>query len=90
MLDRLGIADKAYEPAGRLSIGQQQRVAAIRAVCQPFDFLLLDEPVSHLDARHNREVGALFDEEARAHGAGIITTTVGHNLLLDTLTTIRL
>lgn len=90
MLERLGIADKADVRVDRLSIGQQQRVAAIRAVCQPFDFLLLDEPVSHLDERRNREVAAIFDEEARSQGAGIITTSVGHTLLLDNLITIRL
>ncbi|MDE5626908.1 MAG: ATP-binding cassette domain-containing protein [Candidatus Amulumruptor sp.] len=90
MLERLGIADKADTRADRLSIGQQQRVAAVRAVCQPFDFLLLDEPVSHLDECRNREVASLFDEEASAQGAGIITTSVGHALLLDNLTVIRL
>lgn len=90
LLDRLGITDKADSLAAHLSIGQQQRVAAVRAVCQPFDFLMLDEPVSHLDERRNREVAAIFDEEARALGAGIITTSVGHSLLLDNLTTIHL
>ena len=47
MLERMEIADKADEPVRRLSIGQQQRVAVVRALCQPFDFLLLVEPVSH-------------------------------------------
>lgn len=82
MLDRLGIADKAYEPAGRLSIGQQQRVAAIRAVCQPFDFLLLDEPVSHLDAANGEVLSALLLEGAQAQGAGVIVTSVGSRLRL--------
>ena len=77
-------------PAARLSVGQQQRVAAIRAVCQPFDFLMLDEPVSHLDDQRNRTVAEIFDEEARTQGAGIITTSVGHRLLLDGLKTIKL
>lgn len=90
LLERLEIADKAAVPAARLSVGQQQRVAAIRAVCQPFDFLMLDEPVSHLDDQRNRTVAEIFDEEARAQGAGIITTSVGHRLLLDGLKTIKL
>ena len=90
LLDRMGIVDKVNTPAAQLSIGQQQRVAAVRAVCQPFDFLMLDEPVSHLDERRNREVAAMFDEEAARYGAGIITTSVGHSLLMPGLEIIRL
>ena len=44
--EQLGIADKINVKAGKLSFGQQQRVAFIRALCQPFDFLFLDEPIS--------------------------------------------
>ncbi|MDE7115360.1 MAG: ATP-binding cassette domain-containing protein, partial [Muribaculaceae bacterium] len=53
-LEELGIASRRDYPAGRMSIGQQQRVAIIRSICQPFDFILLDEPVSHLDEDNNR------------------------------------
>lgn len=82
MLERLGIADKRNTLAGKLSIGQQQRVALIRSVCQPFDFIFLDEPVSHLDERNNRIVADIICEEASTAGAGIIATSVGHHLLL--------
>lgn len=90
LLDRLGIADKANEPVARLSIGQQQRVAIVRAVCQPFDFILLDEPVSHLDRKNNLIVAEIIAEEANRTGAGIVTTSVGHGLLLDGAQTICL
>lgn len=83
LLDRLGIADKAHAHAGRLSIGQQQRVAIVRALCQPFDFIFLDEPVSHLDRANNRIVAEIVEEEASHQGAGIISTSVGNHLLLD-------
>ncbi len=83
LLDRLGIANKADERLGLLSIGQQQRVAIIRAICQPFDFLLLDEPVSHLDRNNNLIAAGIIDEEARAQGAGVISTSVGNPLLLE-------
>ena len=82
-MERLGIASRRDYPAGRMSIGQQQRVAIIRSVCQPFDFLLLDEPVSHLDEENNRIAAALIAEEAERQGAGIISTSVGNHLLLD-------
>lgn len=82
MFDRLGIADKSDQPVAQLSIGQQQRVAIIRALCQPFDFILLDEPVSHLDETNNRLAAALVTEEAKRQGAGIIATSVGNNVMI--------
>ena len=83
MLDRLELAHKAGEPAGRLSVGQQQRVAIVRALCQPFDFLLVDEPVSHLDARNNATVASLIVEEATARQASVIVTSVGNKLSIQ-------
>lgn len=82
LLRRLGIEEKADVVAGKLSIGQQQRVALIRTVCQPFDFIFLDEPVSHLDERNNRIVADIITEEAERQNAGIVATSVGHHLLL--------
>lgn len=82
-LEQLGIASRRDYPAGRLSIGQQQRVAIIRAICQPFDFLLLDEPVSHLDADNNRIAADLITEEAARQGAAIISTSVGNHIDLN-------
>ena len=83
MLDKVGIADKYDVPVGKLSIGQMQRVSLVRSVCQPFDFIFLDEPVSHLDVRNNRVVADIIMEEANRQGAGIIATSVGNHLLLD-------
>lgn len=82
-LEQLGIASRRDYPAGRMSIGQQQRVAIIRSVCQPFDFILLDEPVSHLDEDNNRIAATIIAEEARRQGAGVISTSVGNHILLD-------
>ncbi len=83
MLDRLELAHKAGEPAGCLSVGQQQRVAIVRALCQPFDFLLVDEPVSHLDVRNNATVASLIVEEATARQASVIVTSVGNKLSIQ-------
>ncbi len=85
MLERLEIGGKADVVAGRLSVGQQQRVAIIRALAQPFDFILLDEPVSHLDTRNNLIVAAMIAEAAAENEATIITTSVGNPLLLREL-----
>lgn len=78
-----GLEDKVNEKAGRLSFGQQQRVAFIRCLCQPFDFILLDEPVSHLDDANNAILSGLLQEEARRQGAGIIVTSIGRHLGMD-------
>ena len=89
-LERLEIAAKADTQASRMSVGQQQRVAIIRALCQPFDFLLIDEPVSHLDQRNNAIVASLIEEEAKANGAAIIATSVGNKIRIPVTQTLRL
>ncbi|MCC8035759.1 MAG: ATP-binding cassette domain-containing protein [Rikenellaceae bacterium] len=77
MLDCLGIGGKADSPARLLSAGQQQRAAFVRALCQPFDFIVLDEPVSHLDEDNSARMRDLLVEEVRAQDAGIIVTSIG-------------
>lgn len=81
--ERLGIPEKVNIPVGKLSIGQQQRVAIIRALCQPADFILLDEPVSHLDEANNAIVAQMVTEEAARQGAGVISTSVGNNVKIS-------
>lgn len=85
-IDRLlaaaGIADKRDVRAAHLSVGQQQRVAFVRALCQPFDFILLDEPVSHLDPANGELLARLLVDEAGRQGAGILVTSVGNRLPL--------
>ena len=90
LFEAIGIADKVNEKAGKLSFGQQQRVAFIRSLCQPFDFLLIDEPVSHLDARNNAAVAAMIEAEAKSQGAGVIATSVGNKIVLPFIKTLAL
>lgn len=78
--EQLGIPEKVNSLVGKLSIGQQQRVAIIRTLCQPADFILLDEPVSHLDETNNAIVATMVTEEADRQGAGVISTSVGNNV----------
>lgn len=89
-LHELGIDSRRDYPVGRMSVGQQQRVGLIRAICQPFDFILLDEPVSHLDETNNRRAAAMVVEAARRQGAGIISTSVGNPLLIETSLRLKL
>ncbi|MDE6353024.1 MAG: ATP-binding cassette domain-containing protein [Muribaculaceae bacterium] len=83
MAQLLGVDSFMHRKVSTLSIGQQQRVAIIRSLCQPFDFILLDEPVSHLDSDNNRAVSQLVINESTANGAAIISTSVGNNLMID-------
>lgn len=89
-LDRLGILSRRDYPAGKMSIGQQQRLAIIRTLCMPFDFILLDEPVSHLDSVNNQLVADIISEEAARRGAAVISTSVGNPLLLHSAINIKL
>ena len=78
--EQLGIPEKVNSLVGKLSIGQQQRVAIIRTLCQPADFIMLDEPVSHLDETNNAIVAKMVTDEAARQGAGVISTSVGNNV----------
>lgn len=80
--EELGIADKLNAPLGLMSFGQQQRVAMIRALCQPFDFLFVDEPISHLDEDNSRLMADIMVEEAMRQGAAIVVTSIGKHMEL--------
>ncbi len=81
--EMLGIGDKLNAKIGRMSFGQQQRVAMIRALVQPFDFIVVDEPISHLDDLNSEIMGDIMISEARAQGAGVIVTSIGKHMNLD-------
>ena len=78
--DMLGIGDKLDAKIGRMSFGQQQRVAMIRALVQPFDFILADEPISHLDDNNSDIMAEIMMTEAKAQGAGVIITSIGKHM----------
>jgi ABC-type lipoprotein export system ATPase subunit len=77
MIETAGLSTKKDEKAGRLSFGQQQRIAIIRALCQPFDFLLADEPFSHLDDTNISIMAKMMTDELHRQGAGMILCSLG-------------
>lgn len=78
--ERLGIEDKTDQKMGKMSFGQQQRVAMMRALAQPFDVLIVDEPISHLDDRNSQVMAEMMMEEARRKEACVIVTSIGKHM----------
>jgi len=71
LVDSLGLEKEALNtPVGRLSVGQQQRVAAARALLGKPDLILADEPTSALDSDTTKkflhEVMETFDSTKQA------------------------
>ncbi|TDH24073.1 ATP-binding cassette domain-containing protein [Segetibacter sp. 3557_3] len=74
MAERLGIQGILNQPAGICSYGEQQRIAIVRALMQPFEWLIMDEPFSHLDKDNTRKAAALIAEECKKRNAGFLVT----------------
>jgi putative ABC transport system ATP-binding protein len=74
MAEKLGVAHVLNQKAGICSYGEQQRIAIIRALMQPFNWLLMDEPFSHLDQKNIGIASALIAEECIQRKAGIFLT----------------
>ncbi len=64
-LDRVGLADRAFQRSDTLSGGQQQRVAVARALMQRPEVLLADEPVASLDPESSAQVMDLLKTISR-------------------------
>jgi len=78
MAEKLGVIGLLSQKAGELSYGQKQRIAIIRAMCQPFEYLLLDEPFSHLDEENINICRKLILKEAKKRKAGLILVSLGN------------
>lgn len=77
MLEQLEIDNKWDQLCCLLSMGQQQRVAIVRAMCQPYEILIMDEPFSHLDEENTQRALSLIDKRCTEQGAGFVLTTLG-------------
>ena len=81
LLTALDIAAELWtRPANRLSVGQQQRVAAARALLGKPEIIIADEPTSALDAGRQAAFLDLLLAEARAAGSSVLF--VSHDLAL--------
>lgn len=72
MADQLGVTRKLDQPIRTCSYGEQQRIAIIRSLVQPFDFILLDEPYSHLDEDNRIKAMKLIYEQCEKRNAAMV------------------
>lgn len=74
MASSLGITNILNQKVGVCSYGERQRIAIIRALMQPFEWLIMDEPFSHLDIANTKKAVSLISDECKKRSAGFILT----------------
>jgi putative ABC transport system ATP-binding protein len=83
ILNELGIRKTADKKISEMSFGEKQRFAIARALMQPFSWLILDEPFSHLDKKNRKAACGLIEEECGMRKAGIIIAEHDDDNLFD-------
>lgn len=83
MAERLGVTHILHQNAGICSYGEQQRIAIIRALVQPFELLIMDEPFSHLDRNNAHKAADLIAEECEKRSAGFVLTDLDEDEFFD-------
>jgi iron complex transport system ATP-binding protein len=82
-LERCGAVHLEDRTIQELSSGERQRVVFARALAQEPRALLLDEPASFLDIRHQTEIYDLVRERALANGTAVLTVLHDLNLAAE-------
>lgn len=77
-LEKLGIEDLAMRYFNELSAGQHQKVMLARGLVQQPDVLLLDEPTSNLDVKHQLGISNLLRK--LSHEDGLLVIMICHDL----------
>jgi iron complex transport system ATP-binding protein len=80
ILSELKLEKFACRNLNSLSSGERQKVFIAQALCQEPKILLLDEPTSHLDIKHQIEIFSLLNGLCRSRG--ITITVVSHDINL--------
>ncbi len=75
LLDELGLTERMHHPAGKLSMGERQRVLIAQALALDPKLVLADEPTAHLDTPRSREVLGLLRNICRRRGAAVLLAT---------------
>jgi iron complex transport system ATP-binding protein len=75
VMDRTGVDEFAHRKLDTLSGGERQKVYIAAALAQGAEVLLLDEPTTFLDYRHQAEVRDLLAEVNRNSGVTVVAVT---------------
>jgi branched-chain amino acid transport system ATP-binding protein len=71
-LEKIGLIDRADDPAGELPYGAQRRLEIARAMCTDPVMLCLDEPAAGLNPRESLELNTLLNEIRDNHDTSIL------------------
>lgn len=74
-LNQLNLGHKLKSKPSELSVGEQQRVAIVRALINKPSIILADEPTSALDDKNTQEVIQLLENQAAEAGATLLIVT---------------
>ncbi len=90
-LDRIGLIERADDPAGALPYGAQRRLEIARAMCTEPVLLCLDEPAAGLNPRETEALAALLHDIRASgcslllieHDMGLVMRISDHIIVLD-------
>jgi ABC-type lipoprotein export system ATPase subunit len=83
ILEKLGIIDLSKKAVNKLSLGQQQRLSAARALISKVPVVLADEPTAALDEENTNTLMNLFKEHQSETGCSILVSS--HDNRLDSI-----
>jgi branched-chain amino acid transport system ATP-binding protein len=82
-LDRIGLTERADDPAGDLPYGAQRRLEIARAMCTDPVLLCLDEPAAGLNPRESAELTTFLKAIQAEHGTSILLIEHDMSVVMD-------
>ncbi|MEX0959390.1 MAG: ABC transporter ATP-binding protein [Burkholderiales bacterium] len=82
-LQKIGLLDRADDPAGDLAYGAQRKLEIARAMCTEPELLCLDEPAAGLNPRETAELTALLGDIRKDHAVSIVLIEHDMSLVMN-------